>query len=199
MAQADPSANVPQNDPERERGALDAGQANSPHKPADDREEVYYEGPPSLRGELGTLIVAGLIAAVLVAIPIVVWIIKGRVLPIWAGLVMFAAAIVVVAVPILITRTTRYRISNYRIDYERGVLSKQIDTLELWHVEDIQFHQSLLERILGVGTIDIMSHDETTPKLLLQAIPNPRPLFESLKQRIIAVKRQRGVIKMDVG
>ncbi|HEX2973214.1 MAG TPA: PH domain-containing protein [Tepidisphaeraceae bacterium] len=190
MAEADPSGNAAEN---RVRGE------EQPHKPADDREEVYYQGPPSLRGELGTLMVTGLIAAVLVAVPIVLWVVKGSVLPIWAGLVTFLVAIIVVAVPILITRTTRYRVSNYRIDYERGVLSKQIDTLELWHVEDIQFHQSLLERILGVGTISVISHDETTPKLLLRAIPNPRPLFESLKQRIIAVKRQRGVIKMDIG
>ena len=93
----------------------------------------------------------------------------------------------------------RYRISNYRIDYERGVLSKNIDTLELWHVEDIQFHQSLIDRLSSVGTITVISHDETTPKLELHGLPNPRPIFESLKQRIIAVKRQRGVIKMDVG
>jgi hypothetical protein len=33
----------------------------------------------------------------------------------------------------------------------------------------------------------------------LKGLPNPRSLFESLKQRVIAVKRQRGVIKMDVG
>ncbi|MGE5608494.1 MAG: PH domain-containing protein, partial [Bacillota bacterium] len=175
MAQADPSANGPRNDPDRERSALESAQEAQPHKPADDREEIYYEGPPSLRGELGTLMVAGLIAVVLIAIPIAVWIIKGAVLPIWAGLAMFAIAIMVVVVPILITRTTRYRISNYRIDYERGVLSKQIDTLELWHVEDIQFHQSLLERMLGVGTIAVISHDETTPRLMLQAIPHPRP------------------------
>ena len=48
-------------------------------------------------------------------------------------------------------RTIRYRISNYRIDYERGWLSKSIDTLELWHVEDITFHQSFVDRIMRVN------------------------------------------------
>jgi uncharacterized membrane protein YdbT with pleckstrin-like domain len=95
-------------------------------------------------------------------------------------------------------RAVRYRVSNYRIDLERGIFSKNIDTLELWHVEDIAFHQSLLNRILGVGYITIISHDDTTPKLVLQSVPRARELFDSLKQRIIAVKRQRGVIKMDV-
>jgi len=94
---------------------------------------------------------------------------------------------------------SRYDITNYRIDYERGIFSKNIDTLELWHVEDINFHQSVIDRIVNTGDITVLSHDDTTPKLELNGSPNPRPLFESLKQRIIAVKRQRGVIKMDTG
>ena len=49
------------------------------------------------------------------------------------------------------------------------------------------------------GKIKIISHDDTTPLLLLRGLPHPRQIFDSLKQRIIAVKRQRGVIKMDVG
>jgi uncharacterized membrane protein YdbT with pleckstrin-like domain len=101
--------------------------------------------------------------------------------------------------PVLMQRTVRYRVSNYRIDYERGLLSKTIDTLELWHVEDIRFHQTLLDRMLSTGTITVISHDDTTPQLVLRGVPNPRPLFETLKQRVIAVKRQRGVVKMDVG
>ena len=53
--------------------------------------------------------------------------------------------------------------------------------------------------MLGVGTITVISHDDTTPRLQLKSLPKARPLFDQLKQRVIAVKRQRGVIKMDVG
>ena len=77
--------------------------------------------------------------------------------------------------------------------------AKDIDTLELWHVEDLHFHQSLLDRILDVGSICVTSHDQNMPELTIRGIPNPRPLFETLKQRVIAVKRARGVIKMDPG
>src|SRR5690606_28437515 len=108
-------------------------------------------------------------------------------------------AIALLILPWAVVKTTRYRISNYRIDFERGLLSKTIDTLELWHVDDIRYRQSLLDRMLRVGTITIISDDSTTPKLELEGLPNPRPLFDQLKTRVIAVKRQRGVIKMDVG
>ena len=37
------------------------------------------------------------------------------------------------------------------------------------------------------------------PLLVMHDIPHARELFEQLKQRIIAVKRSRGVIKMDPG
>ena len=112
------------------------------------------------------------------------------------GLVLAAA---VMAIPIVQIRSVHYRINNYRIDYERGLFSKDIDTLELWHVEDLKFHQSLPDRVLRIGSIIVVSHDESTPRLLLRALPNPRPVFETLKQRIITVKRQRGVIKLDAG
>ena len=95
--------------------------------------------------------------------------------------------------------TIRYRITNYRIDYERGLIGKDIDTLELWHVEDIHFHQTIFDRLLGIGSINVISHDQTTPKLTMHSLPHCRTLFEQLKQRIIAVKRQRGVVKMDTG
>lgn len=169
-----------------------------PHKPADDREEVYYEGRPLLRGDVGKLLGFTALGLVFIALPIVLWLYE-KSPPVWVWFVLWIMGLCLMSVPLLITKMTRYRIGNYRIDYERGLLSRTIDTLELWHVEDVRLHQSLLDRILNVGTITVVSHDDTTPQLLLRSLPNPRPLFEQLKQRIIAVKRQRGVIKMDAG
>lgn len=172
-----------------------------PHKAADDTEEVYFTGSPMLRAEVGKLFVWWLCGLALLAFPIVWKILNKQ--GTWPNGVLILACVAVALIafflPIMMQKTVRYRISNYRIDYERGVLSKSIDTLELWHVEDIKFYQSLFDRMLNTGTITIISHDDTTPKLVLNGVPNPRPLFETLKQRVIAVKRQRGVIKMDVG
>ena len=166
-----------------------------PHKPADDTEQVYYEGSPLLRGDiekfvgwalLGILLIGGAVVAILYSL----WLV---------AIPLFLIGILFFFIPILMVRTIRYRISNYRIDYERGLFSRKIDTLELWHVEDISFFQSFFDRMMGCGDIKIISHDETTPQLLLKGLPEPRTIFDNLKQRIIAVKRQRGVIKMDMG
>ncbi len=168
--------------------------AESTGIPRDINEVVYFEGSPALRGSLGSLVLGGLLGVALLAGAVMLRA-QGWWVP-WVGLVIAA---VVIAMPVVLTRSVRYRITNYRIDYERGVFSKDIDTLELWHVEDIKFHQSLADRILRTGGITVVSHDPTTPRLILRGLPNPRPVFETLKQRIITVKSQRGVIKLDGG
>jgi membrane protein YdbS with pleckstrin-like domain len=191
MTHLDPDQPAPAPTPQEAQQA-------APHRAPDDMEEIYYEGSPLLRGQLGKgflWILGGLILIALsIAAPILHWN-----LPWWAYVAVAVVGLVLIFVPLIQSKTIRYRISNYRIDFERGLLSKNIDSLELWHVEDVSFHQSLLDRILGVGNIKVISHDDTLPTLVMHDIPHARPLFEQLKQRIIAVKRSRGVIKMDPG
>lgn len=182
-------ADVPANDPD----------LSNPHKPADDREEIYFDGCPAVRAEIAHgwfWILFGIIAIIA---PILFKMLWTPEMPWWVIPIGLVIGLLFLLIPWLQTKTIRYKVSNYRIDFERGLIGKRFDTLELWHVEDIQLKQSVLERLLGVGTITIHSHDDTTPHLLMYGLPNPRPIFDSLKQRIIAVKRQRGVIKMDTG
>jgi uncharacterized membrane protein YdbT with pleckstrin-like domain len=159
---------------------------------------IYYEGSPPWRGLGGKVILWPLAGLAFLAIPFVATAYGHHVRPIeW--LIHLVVSPLLAFVPVLHAKTIRYRITSYRIDYERGLFSKDIDTIELWHVEDLHFHQSLWERIMGVGRIRILTHDATMPELILRGVPNPRPLFETLKQRVIAVKRARGVIKVDPG
>ena len=184
----------PTNDP-----ANSAFEENAPHKEADDREEVYYSGSPMLRGHLGRLLLLTLLGLAIIAAPFLIAHF-GKMAMHWiAYLACSIVGIIVILIPMLMAKAIRYRITNYRIDFERGLLGKRIDTLELWHVEDVRFEQSFFDRLLGVGTVTVFSNDDTTPRLPLRGLPNPRPLFDKIKQRIIAVKRQRGVVKMDVG
>lgn len=174
-----------------------AAPTTSPHAAPSDTEEIYFEGSPRVRALAGKLCLYGLIGLALLVIAGLL--IHKHVGPWWLAAGIIIVALIVPWFPKLKARSVRYRISNYRIDFERGLLAKNIDTIELWHVEDLHFHQSLSNRLLNVGTITVLAHDDSLPKLELFGIPNPRPIYEMLKQRVIAVKRQRGVIKMDPG
>jgi membrane protein YdbS with pleckstrin-like domain len=171
--------------------------------PAQDVEVVFYEGTPKLRGEAALILKCLLAALVLVLIAVGVYFATrtdaDRRLFWWTAIICGLLAILVLFLPSLLVRKNRYRISNYRIDHEQGLLSKRIDTIELWHVDDVQMIQSLSDRILGVGTINVHSNDATSPVLPLRSLPEPRKLYDAIKQRVIAVKRQRGVMKFDGG
>ena len=171
------------------------------HTPAGDTEEVYYEGTPRLRGHLGYVFLYGTLGILFMALPILLghFFNKGSHAPWWLNVSLELIGIILLIVPILIVKRTRYRITNYRIDFERGWLSTSIDTIELWHVEHIKFQQSIVERMLDVGTVQVISHDPTNPVLSMRGIPHARQLFTTLEQRIIAVKRQQGVMKVDTG
>ncbi|HYO07828.1 MAG TPA: PH domain-containing protein [Tepidisphaeraceae bacterium] len=167
------------------------------HRSPGDDEIVYYEGRPTLRADQAKVAFWLLVGLALLALPVIAWLMEWPQWRWWMTLACIVIAVVVMIVPWIITRATRYRITNYRIDFERGVLTKRIDTLELWHVDDISFAQGLVDRMMNVGSIIIVSDDRTSPRLELHGIPEPRKIFDALKQRVIAVKRQRGVVKMD--
>ncbi len=80
--------------------------------------------------------------------------------------------------------TTRYKITLRRIEFERGVLSKTVDSLELWRVLDVKYSQSLWDRIVGVARVTVSSTDQSTPELALYGLPNPRELFERLRDAV---------------
>jgi membrane protein YdbS with pleckstrin-like domain len=170
----------------------------APHAPPDADEEVYFEGSPVVRSELFKAIGLCILGLAIISLPILAHMYHWPFFNAWVALACVIVGLLVIILPILRIRSTRYRITNYRIDYEYGLLSRQADTIELWHVDDISLYQTLLDRILNTGTISVLSTDHIIPRLQMHGLPNPRPVFDSLKQRIIAVKRQRGVIKMDV-
>ena len=169
-----------------------------PHSPAEDQEVVYYEGSPLLRGELGLMVIWLSLGVIVAAVPVLFLMIDGDYPPWWLWLLV-PVGLALFFIPALWVKRNRFKITNYRIDYEHGLVTTNVDTLELWHVDDVRMRQGPLDKLFGVGTIYVSSNDRSTPELELRSVSRPRPLFESLKQRVIAVKRQRGVIKMDVG
>ncbi|MCA9698301.1 MAG: PH domain-containing protein, partial [Myxococcales bacterium] len=47
------------------------------------------------------------------------------------------------------------------VETEHGVLSKTVDSLELWRVLDVKYNQSLIDRIFDNGRITLVSTDQS--------------------------------------
>jgi membrane protein YdbS with pleckstrin-like domain len=92
-------------------------------------------------------------------------------------------------------KSEAYKITSARIEWERGIFSKRIDGMELWRVHDIGFHQSLLDRIVGVAQIHLWSQDKTDPEVCLFGLPPGRKLYDELTAAISTARQERGMFR----
>ena len=121
----------------------------------------------------------------------------------WLNAGWFAACIVIIPIPIAIwkfieLRNTSFSLSTQRIKIETGVLSKQYDQVELYRVKDTILNRTLIQRMLGLGTIKMITSDPSQPELSFPSIPDAEQVRELVRQNVERMRRLRGVRELDV-
>jgi len=160
-------------------------------------ENVLWEGVPSLKAMVVEIIATSLYAIVLPIAAALVWdplMRHGASVDFVASnrpafkLALIAFVVTVVAARavklawhVLVLRSHRYRVSNQRIVLESGVFSKQIDEIDMRTVEDIEFKQRFLQRLLGIGEILIVGSDRTEGRVRLLGVEKPREVREMIR------------------
>ena len=160
--------------------------ASGGRAPAASDRRMIYDGSPSAAAYLAQYV--GIGVATLLATVLLNWI-AGRTdassknhalliaLPLLLGGLAFFAMW-------LLRRSIRFRVTSTNIEFERGLLSKNIDVLELWRCRDVRYRQSLTDRMLGIAHIDIFTTDVTTPQIEMIGLPASRQLFEQIRDSI---------------
>lgn len=86
---------------------------------------------------------------------------------------------------------TKYRLSDDRLFIETGLLNTKASEVLLYRVRDLSLTISLGQRLLGVGTVCIVSSDQSDPHLDLKNIKSPREVKELIHQQVEAAKDKR--------
>jgi len=115
-----------------------------------------------------------LVGPVLLAFVIVAALVVGEVLiPVGASAAIERLALAVVGIallmwwllyPLLVWRTTRYEVTTRRLRLRTGVITRSGRDIPLSRITDVSFRKSLLDRLLGCGTLVVESageHGET--------------------------------------
>jgi len=127
-------------------------------------ETVLFEGGPALIGNLGTLLLA--------IVTVGLWL-----LPCWWR-----------------SRGIRYRVTTRRVVVETGVLSKRLEQIDLYRINDYSVDRPLSQRMVGTGNLVLKTVDKTTPEITLAAIKTDVvSLYERLREATEADKLRRGV------
>jgi uncharacterized membrane protein YdbT with pleckstrin-like domain len=117
----------------------------------------------------------------------------------WSKFPVYALCILIIPIPYAIwvyltTRFTRYELSQERLRLTTGVFSRQTDNLELYRVSDIRETQSFWQRLVGIGNVDLISTDKTTPELPIRGVRNHHEIADTIRtcvERMRDKKKQR--------
>ncbi len=163
-----------------------------PPPPSPTGEEDLWRGHPSQILNLKlylcwTVVLLGVLSAV---------VIRPDLWPVLAGLAFIALLQIVVRN--LRLRSVQYVITTQRVRVVSGLLSKEIQEIELFRVKDTMVQQRFFQRIFGLGTITILSGDAHQPQLILRGIPHAVDLRERIRQEVMVLRQRYGVREMDV-
>jgi membrane protein YdbS with pleckstrin-like domain len=159
-----------------------------------DRKTIYA-GSPSWKAYLGYYLIIGFVA--------IIW------MAIWRAIdgadVTLAAKTAHVLIPVgaavafgfgvmFYRKSIKFRVTSTVIEWERGLLSKRIDVLQLWRIRDVVYKQNLIDRILGIAHVEIVAQDATNPDLEIVGMPASRQLFEQLRDSIEIQRQAKNVV-----
>ena len=83
----------------------------------------------------------------------------------------------------LLLRSTKLVISGDLIKYESGLAAKQQRTIVIQKLQDVRVDQSVVERILGIGTLSLETAGETS-RLTIEGIDNPGQIAAMLHDKM---------------
>ncbi len=112
-------------------------------------EQVIFQGHPSWRAILGFYLKGILIAAILG----VLFKLFGA-----SSSTVFLVVLVVIALTVLVgfvkRVATTYTITTRRLNIKRGIVSREIQETRLERVQNVNYRQSVYQRIVQIGDVD---------------------------------------------
>ncbi len=79
------------------------------------------------------------------------------------------------------TRQTALTLTENELLYEKGILSKDRTSVSLKHIRSVHVTQGFLNRLLGVGTIQISTAGDQ-PEFTVKDMPDPGEIREAISK-----------------
>lgn len=153
-----------------------------------EEEHAIWTGRPSWRGRMAIL-VPGVLVTIL-ALVVCLWAdFSGTVTVVVVGIV----ALVTVVWAFLETVRWKYTITSKRVFVRHGLVSIHEQTARLERVQDITLHQTLFDRMFGVGKLQIDTAGSSGGPLEFRALVDPTRVREVLESAVRAEQQAEPV------
>lgn len=92
----------------------------------------------------------------------------------------------------------RYELTRERLRVRSGIFTRHLEEIEIYRVKDTALTIPFWQRVVGIGTLRVISSDHTNPNLPLRGIADPESVRERIRAACESVRRARGVRELDV-
>jgi hypothetical protein len=155
------------------------------------QEEELWEGSFSPKAMYGRMMLLAMVTAASLIAVALLWNQPVGWLTVVAGIIILWGAL---GVSIFYRRlAVHYRLTRYRLFHERGIVSRVTDRLETIDIDDVIVKQTLLDRLVGTGTILVMSSDRTAPEVRMAGIDQVSHVADLIDTTRRAERQRRGI------
>jgi uncharacterized membrane protein YdbT with pleckstrin-like domain len=115
-------------------------------------------------------------------------------------LCLVGVGLIIILVKWINNLATIYEITPERLIIRHGIFNKSIDEIELYRIKNIRIDFTLINQLADIGTISILSSDETTrdAPLVIPHIEAARRRREELRVLVDAARQKRHVREIDM-
>lgn len=103
-------------------------------------------------------------------------------------LLVIIGAVLAGARGVWIILSTRYRLTTERLFIERGIVRQTIDQIELVRVDDIRVTKGVVDRVFGLGSVQILSTDFTDRSVEIKGVADADGVAELVRSRMRAAR-----------
>lgn len=154
-----------------------------------DKERTIWTGSPSQVLNFSSYIIILIITAVIIVVSLIF-------LPLL--LVLLIVPLVMFIISFLKIRSEVFEVTSQRLRKTTGIFSKQTEDIELYRVRDYKILQPFFLRLFGLGTVELITIDKSSPHVIIPAVKDPKGLLDMIRENVEHSKSTKGVRELDV-
>jgi uncharacterized membrane protein YdbT with pleckstrin-like domain len=153
-------------------------------------EQVFFHGHPSWRSIFG-FYVKGLVGIVLAAAiaGVITGVASSKVSVGWIVVVAVVGFVLMLLGGLVLRIQTTYTITNRRLTIDTGILRRELHQTRLERVQNVNTLQSLLDRILRVGTVSFDTAGEAGYDFSFRGVSDPHAIVGTVDQALRELHR----------
>jgi membrane protein YdbS with pleckstrin-like domain len=113
------------------------------------------------------------------------------------GLGICLAAAFFIVLRIVRLRMVYYEVTPVRIEWNRGILDRKVDNLDMFRVIDLKLRRSALDCVLGIGAVVLTTTDKSDPEFAFEKVRDSRRLYDVIKKASLEADRRGAVVHLE--